>query len=96
VVTPGVGFVYGRRAGAMTGNGIAVRMGFLAAAIALDGFARIVTSIDRGAAVASNEVISFRVRHLVHSAVAIGNLHDDTEKLPCQLPLWRRPFPICL
>jgi hypothetical protein len=55
---------------AMTGNDTAVLLGFLAAAIALAGFAGIVTSIDRGAAVASNEVISFRVRNLVTSAVA--------------------------
>jgi hypothetical protein len=54
----------------MIGNDIAVLLGFLAAAIALAGFAGIVTSIDRGAAVASNEVISFRVRNLVTSAVA--------------------------
>jgi hypothetical protein len=54
----------------MTGNDIAVLLGFLAAAVALAGFAGIVTSIDRGAAVASNEVISFRVRNLVTSAVA--------------------------
>ncbi|HEX4336189.1 MAG TPA: hypothetical protein VH062_09765 [Polyangiaceae bacterium] len=54
----------------MTGNDTAVLLGFLAAAIALAGFAGIVTSIDRGAAVASNEVISFRVRNLVTSAVA--------------------------
>src|ERR1700722_17097863 len=54
----------------MTGNETAVLLGFLAAAIALAGFAGIVTSIDRGAAVASNEVISFRVRNLVTSAVA--------------------------
>jgi hypothetical protein len=54
----------------MTGNDIAVLLGFLASAIALAGFAGIVTSIDRGAAVASSEVISFRVRNLVNSAVA--------------------------
>jgi hypothetical protein len=54
----------------MTGSDIAVLLGFLAAAIALAGFAGIVTSIDRGAAVASNEVISFRVSYLVTSAVA--------------------------
>jgi hypothetical protein len=54
----------------MTGNDVAVLMGSLAAAIALAGFAGIVTSIDRRAAVASNEVISFRVRNLVTSAVA--------------------------
>src|SRR5271165_6183608 len=53
----------------MTGDDTAVLLGFLAAAIALAGFAGIVTSIDRGAAVASNEVISFRVRNLVTSAV---------------------------
>jgi hypothetical protein len=53
----------------MTGNDTAVLLGFLTAAIALAGFAGIVTSIDRGAAVASNEVISFRVRNLVTSAV---------------------------
>jgi hypothetical protein len=55
----------------MIGNDIAVLLGFLAAAIALAGFAGIVTSIDRGAAVASNEVISFRVSNLVTSAVAL-------------------------
>jgi hypothetical protein len=55
----------------MTGNDIAVLLGFLAAAIALAGFAGIVTSIDRGAAVASNEVISFRTRNLVTSAVTL-------------------------
>jgi hypothetical protein len=54
----------------MTETDTAVLLGFLAAAIALAGFAGIVTSIDRGAAVASNEVISFRVRNLVTSAVA--------------------------
>ena len=54
----------------MTGNDTAVLLGFLTAAIALAGFAGIVTSIDRGAAVASNEVISFRVRNLVTTAVA--------------------------
>lgn len=54
----------------MTGNDTAVLLGFLAAAVALAGFAGIVTSIDRGAAVATNEVISFRVRNLVTSAVA--------------------------
>jgi len=53
----------------MTGSDIAVLLGFLAAAIALAGFAGIVTSIDRGAAVASNEVISFRVSNLVTAAV---------------------------
>jgi hypothetical protein len=55
----------------MTGNDIAVLLGFLAAAIALAGFSGIVTSIDRGAAVASNEVISFRARNLVTSAVTL-------------------------
>jgi uncharacterized membrane protein len=55
----------------MTGDDTAVLLGFLAAAIAMAGFAGIVTSIDRGAAVASNEVISFRVRNLVTSAVAL-------------------------
>ena len=55
----------------MTGNDISVLLGFLAAAIALAGFAGIVTSIDRGAAVASNEVISFRVRN--HRMVAMAD-----------------------
>lgn len=55
----------------MSGNDIAVLLGFLTAAIALAGFAGIVTSIDRGAAVASNEVISFRARNLVTSAVTL-------------------------
>src|SRR3954463_13480379 len=58
----------------MNGNDIAVLLGFLTASIALAGFAGIVTSIDRGAAVATNEVISFRVRNLVTSAVASGML----------------------
>ena len=70
MVTSGAAFVYARRAAPMTGNDTAVLLGFLTAAIALAGFAGIVTSIDRGAAVASNEVISFRVRNLVTSAVA--------------------------
>jgi hypothetical protein len=55
----------------MTGNDTAVLLGFLATAIALAGFAGIVTSIDRGAGVASNEVISFRVSNLVTSAVGL-------------------------
>jgi hypothetical protein len=55
----------------MTGNDITVLLGFLTAAIALAGFAGIVTSIDRGAAVASNEVISFRARNLVTSALTL-------------------------
>ena len=71
MVTSGAGFVYARRAGPMSGNDIAVLVGFLTAAIALAGFAGIVTSIDRGAAVASNEVISFfGCGNLVTSAVA--------------------------
>jgi hypothetical protein len=78
----------------MTGNDTAVLLGFLAAAIALAGFAGIVTSIDRGAAVASNEVISFRVRNLVTSAVASVSLSllpvllDALELFPSSL--WRR------
>jgi hypothetical protein len=78
----------------MTGNDIAVLMGFLAAAIALTGFAGIVTSIDRSAAVASNEVISFRVRNLVTSAVAsvfLSLLPVVLEGLELfQSSLWRR------
>jgi len=69
-VPPASDQLYSRLAG-MTGNDIAVLLGFLAAAIALAGFAGIVTSIDRGAAVASNEVISFRVRNLVTFAVTL-------------------------
>jgi hypothetical protein len=78
----------------MTGSDIAVLLGFLAAAIALAGFAGIVTSIDRGAAVASNEVISFRVSNLVTSAVAsvflalLPVLLDTLELF--QSSLWRR------
>lgn len=53
----------------MTGNDVAVLLSFLAAAIALAGFAGIVTSIDRGAAAASDEVISLRVNNLVQAAV---------------------------
>jgi len=78
----------------MTGNDTAVLLGFLAAAIALAGFAGIVTSIDRGAAVASNEVISFRVRNLVTSAVAsvfLSLLPVLIEALELfQSSLWRR------
>jgi len=44
-------------------------MSFLAAAIALAGFAGIVTSIDRRTVGASSEVITFRVRTLVIAAV---------------------------
>jgi hypothetical protein len=69
-MTFGAGFVYARSPRPMVGNDVAVLLGFLAAAIALAGFAGIVTSIDRGAGVASNEVISFRVSNLVTSAVA--------------------------
>jgi len=78
----------------MTGNDIAVLLGFLGAAVALAGFAGIVTSIDRGAAVASNEVISFRVRNLVTSAVALVFLSllpvllEALELFPSSL--WRR------
>jgi hypothetical protein len=77
----------------MTGSDIAVLLGFLASAIALAGFAGIVTSIDRGAAVASNEVISFRVSYLVTSAVAsvflslLPVLLDALELFPSSL--WR-------
>jgi hypothetical protein len=78
----------------MTGNDIAVLLGFLTAAIALAGFAGIVTSIDRGAAVASNEVISFRVRNLVTSAVVavvLALLPVVLEALELfELTLWRR------
>jgi len=78
----------------MSGNDIAVLLGFLAAAIALAGFAGIVTSIDRGAAVASNEVISFRVGNLVTSALAsvflalLPILLDGLETNPNRL--WNR------
>jgi hypothetical protein len=78
----------------MTGNDIAVLLGFLASAIALAGFAGIVTSIDRGAAIASNEVISFRVQNLVTSAVVLVFLSllpvllDALELFPASL--WRR------
>jgi hypothetical protein len=53
----------------MTGNDVAILLSFLAAAVALAGFAGIVTSIDRRVAVATDEVISFRVRNLVLAAV---------------------------
>jgi hypothetical protein len=78
----------------MNGNDVAVLLGFLAAAIALAGFAGIVTSIDRGAAVASNEVISFRARNLVTSAVTLVLLSllpvllEALELFPASL--WRR------
>jgi hypothetical protein len=78
----------------MTGNDVAVLLGFLAAAIALTGFAGLVTSIDRRAAVASNEVISFRVRNLVASALAavfLSLLPVLLEGLELfQSTLWRR------
>ena len=83
----------------MTGNDTAVLLGFLAAAIALAGFAGIVTSIDRGAAVASNEVISFRVRNLVTSAVASVLLSllpvvlEALELFPSSL--WKRCCVVC-
>ena len=78
----------------MTGSDIAVLLGFLAASIALAGFAGIVTSIDRGAAGASTEVISFRVSYLVTSAVAsvvlslLPILLDALELFP--FSLWQR------
>lgn len=51
------------------GNDVAVLLGFLAAAIALAGFAGIVTSIDRRSVPATSEVISFRVNALTLAAV---------------------------
>ena len=54
----------------ITGNDVAVLLSFLAAAIALAGFAGIVTSIDRRTVGVSSEVISFRVRTLVIGAVS--------------------------
>ena len=78
----------------MTGNDIAVLLGFLAAAIALSGFAGIVMSIDRSADVASNEVISFRVKNLVTSAIVLVSLSllpillESLELF--QTSLWRR------
>lgn len=54
----------------ITSNDVAVLLSFLAAAIALAGFAGIVTSIDRRTVGASPEVISFRVRTLVIAAVS--------------------------
>ena len=54
----------------LTGNDIAILLGFLAAAIALAGFAGIVTSIDRRVAGASSSVISYRVRNLVFAALS--------------------------
>jgi hypothetical protein len=78
----------------MNGNDVAVLMGFLAASVALAGFAGIVTSIDRRAAVASNEVISFRVGNLVTSAVAsviLSLLPIVLEALECfPSTLWQR------
>jgi hypothetical protein len=51
------------------GNDVAVLLGFLAAAIALAGFAGIVTSIDRRTAGATSEVITFRVHALTLAAL---------------------------
>jgi hypothetical protein len=78
----------------MSGNDIAVLLGFLTASVALAGFAGIVTSIDRGAADASSEVISFRVGNLVTAAVALVFLAllpivlEALELFPATL--WRR------
>ena len=46
------------------GNDVAVLLGYLAAAVALAGFAGIVTSIDRRTVGATPEVISFRLNTL--------------------------------
>lgn len=55
----------------LTGNDVAVLLGFLAAAITLAGFSGIVTAIDRSAAPASSEIISFRMRSMVVNAIYI-------------------------
>ncbi|MDZ4741336.1 MAG: hypothetical protein SGJ03_15740 [Alphaproteobacteria bacterium] len=52
----------------LTGNDIAVLLGFLAAAITLAGFAGIVTSVDRSTAQATSVVIAFRIRNMVLAA----------------------------
>lgn len=54
----------------LTGNDIAVLMSIMGAAVALAGFAGIVTSIDRSTVGASSAVITFRLRNLIVSAIA--------------------------
>jgi|CXWL01.1.fsa_nt_gi hypothetical protein len=51
------------------GNDVAFLLAFMAAAIALAGFAGIVTSIDRRTVGATSEVISYRVRALTVAAL---------------------------
>jgi len=52
----------------LSGDDIVVLMSVLASAIALAGFASLVTSIDRNAVGTSAEVISFQVRNLIVGA----------------------------
>jgi hypothetical protein len=54
----------------LNGNDIAVLMSVMGAAVALAGFAGIVTSIDRSTVGASSAVITFRVRNLIVCAIA--------------------------
>jgi hypothetical protein len=58
----------------LTGNDIAILMSITGAAVALAGFAGIVTSIDRSTVGASSAVISFRVRNLIVCAMSSGFL----------------------
>ena len=58
----------------LTGNDIAILMSIMGAAIALAGFAGIVTSIDRSTVGASSAVITFRMRNLIICAIASGFL----------------------
>lgn len=53
----------------MSGNDIAVLMSLMGAAVALAGFAGIVTSIDRSALGVSSGVITFRVLNLIVAAL---------------------------
>lgn len=58
----------------LAGNDIAVLLAFFAAAITLAGSSGIITAIDRSAAPASSEVITFRLTNLTRSAFLLAAL----------------------
>jgi hypothetical protein len=58
----------------LAGNDIAVLLAFFAAAITLAGSSGIITAIDRSAAPASSEVITFRLTNLTRSAFHLAAL----------------------
>ena len=56
----------------LTGNDVAVLLAFFGASVSLAGFSGIITAIDRGAAPASSEVITFRLQTLFRNAIILA------------------------